>query len=140
MILKKIWKKFFNRLFNVLGIINNIYNTEDELPNEYEVASSDKEMYYVSDKYINYNKKYEELLRIMYKFDFYRWEEMRCECDEWSLYEVEIYYTMDDYFQTLRKDWELSKKTEKLEDRNWRLLKKLEECMDSDSYQVYKNK
>ena len=47
-----------------------------------------------------------------------------------SLYEVEISYKIEDYFYTLRKEWEESIKEEKLEDRNWRLLKELEKLMD----------
>ena len=114
--------EFFNRLFNVLGILNNLSM----------IAKLQTDDYYVSDKYINYNKKYVELLRIMYNYDFYRWEEDRCPCSFASVHEVEILYYTEDYFQNLRKEWELSIESERMEDRNWRLLKQVEELMDTE--------
>jgi len=49
--------EFLNRLFDVLGVINymSIHNK-----------------YYVSKKFINYNKNYVELLTIMYTYDYKR--------------------------------------------------------------------
>jgi hypothetical protein len=52
--------EYFNRLFNVLGIIDNLYIVVK---------------YYVSSKFNNYNEKYVDLLKIMYSHDFKRWEE-----------------------------------------------------------------
>lgn len=104
--------EFLNRLFDVLGIVN-----------------IDVGKYYVSKKFINYNNKYVELLIIMYTYDYKRWEEPMCECKYLSNYEVEVGYKMEDYFQNLRKEWEMSIKTEKLEERNWKLLKSLEDLM-----------
>ena len=63
-------------------------------------------------------------------YDFYRWEEDRCPCSFASVHEVEILYYTEDYLQNLRKEWELSMESEQIEDRNWRLLKKVEELMD----------
>ena len=80
--------EFFNRLFNVLGILDN-----------HRVDVN----YYVSKKFNNYNKKYVELLKIMYSYDFKRWEENMCECSTFSSYEVEISYKTEDYFKSLRK-------------------------------------
>jgi hypothetical protein len=130
--------EYLNRLFNVLGIVNNVYIVD----NEEEIERSKKnfkgineeEHYYVSTKFINYNAKYESLLTILYsyEFKFNRWSEKNCECKYLSSYEVEISYKIEDYLQTLRKEWEEGLKVEKLEERNWRLLKELEELMDKD--------
>ena len=118
--------EFFNRLFNVLGIlnisyVNDIDNSED--PN------IDEPLYYVSKKFNNYNKKFVELMTIMYKFDFERLEENLCSCSYLSVDEIEISLYAEDYFENLRKEWEWSIKNEKLEERNWVLLKRLEELM-----------
>jgi hypothetical protein len=96
--------EYFNRLFDVLGIIDNIDIIDDN--------------YYVSSKFNNYNKNYVELIKIMYKYDFKRWEEPQCDCGYLSLYEIAISYKIEDYIQILRKEWEESLKIEKLEDRN----------------------
>lgn len=108
--------EFLKRLFDVLGIVNlNVESLEDK--------------YYVSKKFLNYNAKYVELLRIMYTYDYKRWEEITCECKYLSNYEVEIAYKTENYFQNLRREWEQCIKTEKLEERNWRLLKSLEDLI-----------
>jgi hypothetical protein len=107
--------EYFNRLFNVLGIVDNLYIVVN---------------YHVSLKFNNYNNNYVELLKIMYKYDCKRWEEPQCDCGFLSSYEIEIAYTIEDYLQTLRKEWEESIKVEKLEERNWILLKELENLMD----------
>jgi hypothetical protein len=111
--------EYFNRLFNVLGMVG-IGNME--------IIDN----YYVSLKFNNYNKNYVDLVKIMYKYDCKRWEEPHCDCNYLSLYEIEISYKIEDYLQTLRKEWEDGLKVEKLEERNWRLLKELEELMDKD--------
>ena len=67
----------------------------------------------------------------MYKYDYKRWEEPQCDCKYFSQYEIEISYKIEEYFYTLRKEWEDGLKLEKLEDRNCRLLKELEELMDN---------
>jgi len=72
----------------------------------------------VSKKILSYNKKYVELLTIMYTYDYKRWEEPMCDCSYLSNYEVEIAYKTEDYFQNLRKEGKFSLKTEKLEERN----------------------
>ena len=54
----------------------------------------------------------------MYKYDYKRWEEPQCDCKYLSLYEIEIAYKIEDYFYTLRKEWEDGFQKEKLEDRN----------------------
>ncbi len=105
--------KFLNRLFDVLGILD----------------TKEINKYYVSKKFINYNKNYVELLKIMYTYDYKRWEEPLCECSYLSNYEVEISYKTEEYFYKLRKAWEESITKEPLEDRNWRLLKQLEYLM-----------
>jgi len=97
--------EYLNRLFNVLGIVG-IGNME--------IIDN----YYVSSKFNNYNKNYVELLKIMYKYDFKRWEESLCACRYLSQYEIEIAYKIEDYFYTLRKEWEDGLKIEKLEERN----------------------
>jgi len=97
--------EYLNRLFNVLG--NEGYMDLDISDN-----------YYVSQKFNNYNKNYVELLKIMYKYDCKRWEEPQCACRYLSQYEIEIAYKIEDYFYTLRKEWEDGLKIEKLEDRN----------------------
>jgi hypothetical protein len=51
--------EYFNRLFNVLGIVGNM-----------DMKFSDN--YYVSSKFNNYNQNYVELLKIMYTYDFKR--------------------------------------------------------------------
>jgi len=71
------------------------------------------------------------IIKIMYKYDYKRWEEPQCDCKYFSQYEIEISYKIEEYFYTLRKEWEDGLKLEKLEDRNWRLLKELEELMDN---------
>ena len=119
--------EFLNRLFNVLGIVNILYY----LDNEEIMKNMDEAPYYVSKKFVKYNEKYEGLVRIMYAHDFNRWEENQCECSFISNYEVEIAYKTEEYFQNLRREWENSIKTEKLEERNWRLLKRLEDLMIS---------
>jgi hypothetical protein len=48
--------KFLNRLFDVLGILD----------------TKEINKYYVSKKFINYNKNYVELLTIMYTYDYKR--------------------------------------------------------------------
>jgi hypothetical protein len=48
--------EFLNRLFDVLGILNYMLINK----------------YYVSKKFINYNKQYVELLKIMYSYDYKR--------------------------------------------------------------------
>jgi hypothetical protein len=108
--------EYFNRLFNILGIINIQYELESEV------------QYYVSEKFNNYNKKYVELLSIMYTYDFKRWEEKQCKC-ALSSYEVEISYKIQDYLKNLRFEWRNSITKEKLEERNWRLLKEVEDLI-----------
>jgi hypothetical protein len=98
--------EYLNRLFNILGIVDVINNT------------GIKDNYYVSSKFNNYNKNYVELVKIMYKYDCKRWEENLCECNYLSSDEVEISYKIEDYFYTLRKEWEDGLKIEKLEERN----------------------
>lgn len=117
--------EFLNRLFNVLGIVNSLYFLDKEKIFE----KMDETPYHVSKKFVNYNEKYVELARIMYTHEFNRWEENQCECSYLSNYEVEIAYKTEDYFQFLHSEWETSIKTEKLEERNWRLLKSLEDLM-----------
>jgi len=113
--------EFFNRLFDVIGIL-------------YINSESFKVPYYVSKKFINYNKNYVELLNIMYSHDYKRWEEPLCECSYLSNYEVEIGYTIEEFMQELRIEWKesISIKKEGLAERNWRLLKSLEDLMDKD--------
>jgi len=65
----------------------------------------------------------------MYTYDYKRWEEPLCKCSYLSNYEVEIGYTIEEYFYNLRKEWEGSITKEPLEERNWRLLKQLEDLM-----------
>jgi len=130
--------EYLNRLFNVLGIINNVYIVDNE--EELERAQKgfkgiiEEDNYYVSSKFNNYNAKYEALLTILYsyEFKFNRWAEPQCDCKYLSLYEVEISYKIEDYLQSLRKEWEDGLKKEKLEGRNWKLLKELEELMVND--------
>jgi hypothetical protein len=74
--------------------------------------------YFVSDKFINYNEKFDEFIQIMYSHDFKRWEEKYCECDAFQIYEVEIAYKTADYFNNLRVEWENSLVKESLEERN----------------------
>ena len=62
--------------------------------------------YYVSKKFINYNKNYVKLLNIMYTYDYKRCEEPLCECSYLSNYEVEISYKTEEFFYQLRKAWE----------------------------------
>jgi len=97
--------EYLNRLFNVLGMEGYM-----------DLDISDN--YYVSSKFNNYNKNYVELLKIMYKYDCKRWEEPQCVCKYFSQYEIEISYKIEEYFYTLRKEWEDGLKLEKLEDRN----------------------
>jgi len=54
--------EFLNRLFDVLGVL--------DVENNLLVFEQNK--YYVSNKFINYNKSYEELLIIMYTHDYKR--------------------------------------------------------------------
>ena len=110
--------EYLNRLFNVLGIVG---------VGNMEIIDN----YYVSFKFNNYNKNYVNLVKIMYKYDYKRWEEPQCDCKYFSQYEIEISYKIEEYFYTLRKEWEGGLKLETLEDRNWRLLKELEELMDN---------
>jgi hypothetical protein len=49
--------EYFNRLFNVLGILDLYSESLD---------------YYVSKKFVNDNAKYVELLRIMYSYEYRR--------------------------------------------------------------------
>ena len=63
----------------------------------------------------------------MYSHELKRWKEKYCECDTFQIYEVEIAYKTDDYFYNLRVEWENS-----LEERNWSLLKSLEDLIDKD--------
>jgi hypothetical protein len=118
--------EYFNRLFNVLGIINLLPYIDYQ---NSERTEPDDVSYYVSKKFVNDNAKYDELLPIMYSYDFNRWEESLCKCNYLSNYEVDIVYKTEDYFQNLRAEWETSIKTEKLEERNWRLLKSVEDLM-----------
>jgi hypothetical protein len=66
--------EYLNRLFNVLGIINNVYIVDNE--EEIEKAKKgfkghiEDDNYYVSTKFINYNAKYESLLTILYFYEF----------------------------------------------------------------------
>jgi hypothetical protein len=108
--------EFLNRLFDVLGILVNL----DHL----------KEQYYVSAKFKNCNERFVELSKIMYSHNFYRIYENRCNCSLFSLYEVRIAYRTEAYFQNLRKEWLYSIENEKLEDRNWSLLKSTEDLME----------
>ena len=117
--------EFLNRLFNVLGIVNSLYY----LDNEEIMKNMDEAPYYVSKKFVKYNEKYEELVRKMYTHDLNRWEENQCECSYLSNYEIDIAYKTEEYFQNLRLEWEKSIEIEKLEERNWRLLKRLENLM-----------
>ena len=119
--------EFLNRLFNVIGIADVVYN--DKVINDDRIIIDD-EKYFVSSKFNNYNEKYVEVKKIMYKHDFKRWEENLCNCNYLSSYEIEISYKTEDYIQKLRKEWEESLNVEKLEERNWRLLIELEELMD----------
>ena len=98
--------EFLNRLFDVLGVL--------DVENNLLVFEQNK--YYVSNKFINYNKSYEELLIIMYTHDYKRWEEPQCECSYVSNYEVEISYKTEEYFYNLRKEWEVNITKEPLED------------------------
>jgi hypothetical protein len=100
---------YLNRLFNVLGIM-----VEDIMVN----LDTLKENFFVSEKFNKYNERNIELLKIMYTHDFKRWEEPRCECELFSLYEVQINYSTKEYFQNLRKEWVISMKSEKFEERN----------------------
>jgi hypothetical protein len=66
--------EYLNRLFNVLGIINNVYIVDNE--EELERAQKgfkgiiEEDNYYVSSKFNNYNAKYEALLTILYSYEF----------------------------------------------------------------------
>jgi len=53
--------EFLNRLFDVLGILDTN-----------SIINSINKKYYVSKKFINYNTKYVELLKIMYTYDHKR--------------------------------------------------------------------
>ena len=112
---------FFNRLFDVLGLL--------KLKEELGEHTFKELPYYVSRKFMNYNEKYVELLSTMYTYDFKRWEENQCACSYLSVYEIEIAYKTEEYFNNLRIEWERSLDTESLEERNWRLLKSLEDLM-----------
>ena len=111
--------EFLNRLFDVLGLLQLKEDKSQftELP------------YYVSKKFINYNNKYVELLNIMYTYDFKRWEEPMCACSYTPNYEVEITYKTEEFMQNLRLEWVFSIKRTRLEERNWNLLKRLEDLM-----------
>jgi len=50
--------EFLNRLFDVLGIVNNVYTTD--------IIESIDLPYFVSTKFINYNEKFDEFIQIMY--------------------------------------------------------------------------
>ena len=89
--------EFLNRLFDVLGIIKLL-----ELDDDVDNGVVQKIDYNVSKRFLNYNEKYTELMKIMYKYDFNRCYEIRCECEEFSAAEVEIAYKIEDYFKNLR--------------------------------------
>lgn len=114
---------YLNRLFNVLGIMVS------DIPVNLKTL---KENFFVSDKFNKYNERNIELLKIMYTHDFKRWEEKRCECSLFSLYEVRVNYCAEEFFQNLRKEWIATIKVEKLEERNWLLLKRTEDLMSND--------
>jgi hypothetical protein len=87
--------EFLNRLFDVLGIYNNVYATDEPII----LAVTP---YFVSDKFLNYNEKFNEFIQIMYSYDLNRWMEKYCECKEFQISEVEIVYKTEDYFRNLR--------------------------------------
>ena len=97
--------EYLNRLFNVLGMEGYM---------DFDISDN----YYVSSKFNNYNKNNVNLVKIMYKYDYKRCEEPQCDCKYFSQYEIEISYKIEEYFYTLRKEWEDGLKLEKLEDRN----------------------
>ena len=113
--------EFLNRLFDVLGIVNNVYTTD--------IIESIDLPYFVSTKFINYNENFDEFIQIMYTHELKRWEEKYCECQAFQITEVGIVYKTEDYFQNLRLEWKQSKTKETLEERKRRLLKRLEELM-----------
>jgi len=113
--------EFLNRLFDVLGIVNNVYTTD--------IIESIDLPYFVSTKFINYNENFDEFIQIMYTHELKRWEEKYCECQAFQITEVGIVYKTKEYFYQLGKEWEGSITKEPLEERNWRLLKRLEDLM-----------
>jgi len=65
--------EYLNRLFCVLGIVNNVYiidNEEEVEKVKKGFKGTEEDNYYVSSKFNNYNAKYEELLTIMYYYEF----------------------------------------------------------------------
>jgi hypothetical protein len=66
--------EYLNRLFNVLGIVNNVYivDNEEEIERSKKnfKGTNEEEHYYVSTKFINYNAKYESFLTILYVYEF----------------------------------------------------------------------
>jgi 5-methylthioribose kinase len=99
--------EYFNRLFNVLGIIDNLYSSFYSLDEKQDAEPKFEDIkYYVSSKFNNYNIKFEELSRLMHKYsnDFgnLRFYENQCECSYLPLYEVEIAYETEEFFRNLR--------------------------------------
>jgi len=98
--------------------------------------------YFVSEKFVNYNEALNELLEILHSKDlglfsnsknkgFNRIYESYCNCKVFQLSEIAIYYNTQNYFNDLRIEWEQSINRESLEARNWALLEKLENLMNS---------
>jgi hypothetical protein len=108
--------EFFNRLFDVIGIIDNNFDPKSRI------------QYFVSHKFTNYNKRMHDLKTIMYKYKFNRNEEKDDEStkilDEYgdyichSKYETFSHFYCIDLIVELRNEWDDSIDKEDISIRN----------------------